>query len=1247
MSMTKECYDSHLLENTGTNQSGRPLNALGATYAMVDERKLPDLILFIKNYSAFINYYDLSNRLAGSWEIFMEKDPAVATSVIASLNTNDYSNYVGNLYDYIISPTSPWVIPSYPDAAQTFKYIFDLIASVANIINQALPNIPADTDYQQFLTVTIGSKLAVPLNLLADYFNYLKTALPPHSPLSPPAAAYDPGSPVGNLASIDALDFISYGPWTYPIPVPNPLYSIYFNSGSGPSVYQQIIADPIFTGTVDSFLDGVAYLADQTRSVYLEKMISSYPEHTPHYALFLSFLRLFENAQDHLNDYTRRHLKFYYKKVLRLNNSAGIPDHVHIGFTLQKNTIQHKLSSGTRLKAGKNAANKDLFYALTRDIILNQSVVQELKSLFLVKKADSAGNIGQMLYASPTANSADGQGAKLITTDQSWFPFGDLGNNDFRANPATIGFAIASHLLYLNEGSRTITLTFSVGLPAAVSPSSFAISADSFSVQFTGNKKWYDAQDPNYTAGVNYSFSSSPAQIILQISINGTAPPIVPYSKKIHGGNYPQSLPMLKIVLTESGFSNYAVLKFMTISSVSITVDVNNVQNLLLQNQDGKIDDSKPFKPFGQFPVSEAPFIIGSKEIFQKPLNAVSLSINWQTSPAPADSVYLQFLSEGQWNPDPVSISTNLPNPNLNALMGTHPTALIPYPDFTDNKPFTAGSVNGFIRLLLNSSAYDLQTYLNTVQNAAAANTVTITPNPADSPPPTSVTFQLQAPAGSVPPVPPAPVANAISMDYTSSVSFLSDTASSKMDYDSRQHFFYHVEPFGFRELHPWLMNLPKENDSSLEDNQVNFLPVFTLDNLKGSTADDGTTISPDNGGELWIGLQNAIPGETHSILFEVSEGSSNPLKDTTIVSWYYMSFNNWISLENQIVDQTNNLSQSGLVILPLFGDETLNNTRADSGMVWIKAVVQNNTDAVCRVIAVIPNAAEAVFVQDIPNGIHFTTNIAGSVISKLAVPDGAVKQVSQSYPSYGGAPAETNDQFNLRVSERLRHKHRAVTIWDYERLVLQNFSQIHKVKCLNHTFIDTTPPGAYSELKPGHVLLVTIPSFELVSNANPYLPFTNKGLLTQIRLFLLTLCSPFVNVHVENPKFEGIQVDFKVSFTKGSDINFYTGQLNTDIMNFLMPWATGSETKDLNFGGSIEKSAILNFIQSRDYVDYVTCFKMNQYIYGQTGFTIYQTNIDIAVATSARSIFVPYYVPGTPALGNNIIPTSDCNCNG
>ena len=42
--------------------------------------------------------------------------------------------------------------------------------------------------------------------------------------------------------------------------------------------------------------------------------------------------------------------------------------------------------------------------------------------------------------------------------------------------------------------------------------------------------------------------------------------------------------------------------------------------------------------------------------------------------------------------------------------------------------------------------------------------------------------------------------------------------------------------------------------------------------------------------------------------------------------------------------------------------------------------------------------------------------------------------------------------EYYRRISERLRHKNRAITSWDYEQIILENFPEVFKVKCLNST---------------------------------------------------------------------------------------------------------------------------------------------------------------------------------------------------
>ena len=774
---------------------------------------------------------------------------------------------------------------------------------------------------------------------------------------------------------------------------------------------------------------------------------------------------------------------------------------------------------------------------------------------------------------------------------------------------------------------------------------------------------------------------------------------------------------MVQVLLTE--MSNYYVLKSLVINSVEIDVTVNGVKNLVLQNCDGKIDTSKPFKPFGAFPdVNQGnSLIIGSKEIFQKSLNSLYVNFNdlyFPCAPAsvneiltiPLTPIYNNYyinlltniLSNGIWeevlhNPPPLSAVYTYSYTEAEDLTGTDtligssvrdyiirggvplvnvssefikentfiydPTntlnqtnqifinvaigiSYIPEPDFTPNVPYSASSQNGFVQLQLtgpttsypNPVDLSLQTYLANNQPNPTVKTSTDSSG--------NITYSVSS---SPPSPPPSPTVSSITINY-SAQSMLSFSEMTPVEFANRSQFFYHIEPFGFREMHPFL--LPKANEIPANDldDQMNLLPVFNLDN-GAISLDTGLARSPNNGGELWIGLTGAVPGETHSILFQVSEGSSNPLKDITTVNWYYLCSNNWILLTNGVVDYTNNLSQSSLVVITLPGDETLNNTRADSGLIWVKAVVQSNTDSVCKIISIVTNAAKAALVQNIPDNIQFSGNIAADTISKLVTPDATIKQISQPYPSFGGTLPENNAMFDQRVSERLRHKNRAVTSWDYERFVLQKFPQIHKVKCINHTNLNTTTQ-TYSELKPGHVMLVTVPDLSQLTGANPYLPFTDLGLLEDIKKFIEPLTSPFVKLKVENPQFEGLQFNFNVCFKQGYDPTFYAGQLNTDIMNFLMPWASGSNTKDIEFGGTIEKSSVLNFVQMRSYVDYVTAFQMSQYIFEDGVFTSYPnlTNIEEAVATTARSILVPFYVPwNTPPLINTIIPIVNGTC--
>jgi hypothetical protein len=96
-------------------------------------------------------------------------------------------------------------------------------------------------------------------------------------------------------------------------------------------------------------------------------------------------------------------------------------------------------------------------------------------------------------------------------------------------------------------------------------------------------------------------------------------------------------------------------------------------------------------------------------------------------------------------------------------------------------------------------------------------------------------------------------------------------------------------------------------------------------------------------------------------------------------------------------------------------------------------------------------------------------------------------------YPSFGGRVTEDNAEFYNRVSERLRHKDRAITIFDYERLVLESFPDIYRVKCIDHT-------DEGCELAPGHVL-VEGTTFALDTFSDVFVEFEINPITGQVKL--------------------------------------------------------------------------------------------------------------------------------------------------
>jgi hypothetical protein len=395
------------------------------------------------------------------------------------------------------------------------------------------------------------------------------------------------------------------------------------------------------------------------------------------------------------------------------------------------------------------------------------------------------------------------------------------------------------------------------------------------------------------------------------------------------------------------------------------------------------------------------------------------------------------------------------------------------------------------------------------------------------------------------------------------------------------------------------------------------------------------------NEGELYIGIENFNASQSLNLLFKVSDGSADPAFDRQPLQWTFLGANNqWLPFDQySVADQTNDLTKTGIIRFAFPATATSSNTIMGEQLFWIRAAAAIHTPATCNLVDIHAQAATAILFDYHKAGIVYTDILPQGTIAKLIISDSSIKTIQQPYSSFAGRIKEPANKFYNRVSERLRHKNRAITMWDYERLVLQQFPEIYKVKCINHTKINSVGIGD-NELCPGHVLVVPIPDLTGKNAINPLKPQTSIGTLEEIKKYLRRLISPFVKLQVKNARFEEIQLDFKVKFFT-DDGAYYSNLLISEIEQYLSPWAFGG-TQEIEFGGRISKSKLLNFIEERSYVDYLTCFKMHHIVNGITS-----GDVEEAVATSSRSVFVSYAGDETLGIPKHIIDylNPDCNC--
>lgn len=630
--------------------------------------------------------------------------------------------------------------------------------------------------------------------------------------------------------------------------------------------------------------------------------------------------------------------------------------------------------------------------------------------------------------------------------------------------------------------------------------------------------------------------------------------------------------PVIKILLkqtselenTQEQTIYYQEFQSVILKKVSLKVKVENLQQLQLRNDDSLLNIKTPFQPFGNNPKAGSSFYFANTEISYKKLDSLDIKIQWMGLPKNFGEYYkaysdtgvitkvdnssfqasLKILNNRSWVniETPKSIfsqdGSNLSNAiNLKYQFNISDYALDTFTVETDtDDPFEQSR---YFKLELESPDFARELYPIVLNKVALATdekkNLTVYP-------------------------PYTPQIKTISLDYTASVevdlqAFSTNTESSQI---------FHLHPFGYADI---------QNCDRSTNNQYYLLPQYQEE------------------GSLYIGIRNLQPPQNISILFQMIAGSGNGELAPPQIRWSYLSGNNWREFQDTEIlsDTTNGLVDPGIIRLSIPDKATTEHNLLPSGLHWLRATAKENTTAIPDTLDIKTQAVRATFVNQGNAAEHFSKPLAANSIQGFVTRDPTIKTVQQPYTSFGGKPKEDNRAFTTRVSERLRHKQRAITPWDYERLVLEHFPQIYKVKCITSATGSNNPAAA-------KVTVVVVPD---ISNTAPFFPLEPKAplyLLKEIEVYLQKYTSPFVQVVVKNPRYERIKYRVGVRFRQGYEQGYYLNQLNEDIKRFLSPWAY-EEQADITFGSSIHSSSVIHFIENRPYIDYVANLKLIEQI--------------------------------------------------
>jgi len=331
--------------------------------------------------------------------------------------------------------------------------------------------------------------------------------------------------------------------------------------------------------------------------------------------------------------------------------------------------------------------------------------------------------------------------------------------------------------------------------------------------------------------------------------------------------------------------------------------------------------------------------------------------------------------------------------------------------------------------------------------------------------------------------------------------------------------------------------------------------------------------------GMVAVGLElpASALGSSVSLYFDVDSASPCGSSAPVVAAWEWWDGEAWQDLA--VADGSRQLRESGLLrfVAPFGWEDGCPDLDAPAGR-WIR-LVTHASDRLGVVQNVVVDAVLAEFISraaDPSLDPSSATALQPGTIKGALSPIRGVKKVTNLASVRGRGP-ETDPAYRVRASARARHRDRAIAPWDYEQHVALAFPEVAAVRCLPHT-------DASGVRVPGKVGLVVVPDRLTDPAPRPSVSLTGRI------VDALTPIKPMgAEIAVLCPLYREVRVVASILLRRGVAALTGLEDINAALERTLHPIGTAPT----RWGKSLYASTLVAFLEQQPSVDVVELFRL------------------------------------------------------